>query len=329
MSHLPKFRLLNHRWFMYVVAFACSTISAAELPIAGVVEFDVSAQNISCDGWLHAECNQELAKGFRAMVETAIVKTKRMTVMERTRMDAIMKEQLLSDSGLVEGDTTLGGMSGVDYVIYGAITKFGEKTSGLQIDSGTGVGSLLGGRLGQAAGSGVTTGKKAVEMEIDLKISDTQTSQIVVADFMGATVQTGQAFSVGGITSGQSSADPYADVQRVIASKIAEAVVTTKYPVKVAMVQKDGTIILNYGNVFFAPEDQLIAYDVGESFVDPDTGIVLGAEETEIGRIEVTRSDANISRARIIGEPFDIAIGSTLKRAENKVKVKNSKKKRW
>lgn len=315
------------------VAFAIATftllqIQAAELPVAGVVEFNTAAQNISCEGWVD-DCNKELSEGFRAMVETAIVKTKRMTVMERTRMEAFMKEQLLSDSGIVEGGPELGHVSGVDYVIYGSITKFGQKTSGLQVSSNRGVGSLLGRRAQQATAGGLNTAKTTVEMEIDLKITDTQTSEIVVADYVSAEVSTGQAFSVGGITSAESSADPFADVQRILASKIAEAVVTKKFPVKVAMVQKDGTIVLNYGNVFFAPGDQLIVFEVGESFVDPDTGIVLGTEETEIGRIEVTRSDANLSRAQIIGDKFDLEIGSVLKRATEKVKTDTRKKNRW
>ena len=305
-------------------------LSAIELPVAGVVEFTTSAQNISCEGW-NQDCNANLAEGFRTMVETAIVKTRRMTVMERTRMNTLLQEQVISESGLVEDGPNLGGLQGVDYIVYGSITKFGQSTSGLQISSDRGVGSLLGRRARQAADGGLSTGKTAVEMEVDLKITDAQTSEIVIADYVGATVQTGQAFSIGGITSGGSSADPFADVQRVVAAKIAEAVVTSKFPVKVARVQGDGTIILNYGNVFFAPEDQLIAFEVGEEFVDPDTGIVLGAEETEIGRIEIVSSDTNISRARVFGEPFNISVGSVVKRAKEKLQEdKNNKRKsRW
>lgn len=312
-----------------VLGLSFHYVKAVDLPVAGVVKFTTSAQNISCEGW-NQDCNENLAEGFRTMVETAIVKTKRMTVMERTRMETLLQEQVISESGLVEDGPSIGGLQGVDYIVYGAITKFGQSTSGLQISTDRGVGSLLGRRARQAADGGLNTAKTSVEMEIDLKITDAQTSEIVVADYVGATVQTGQAFSVGGVTTGGSSADPFADVQRVVASKIAEAVVTSKFPVKVARVQGDGTIILNYGNVFFAPEDQLIAFEVGEEFVDPDTGIVLGAEETEVGRIEIVSSDANISRARIFGEPFDITVGSVVKRAKEKIKADKKKRgSRW
>lgn len=317
--------------FMLVSALAGFPIFAqANLPVAGVVEFEVAAQNISCEGWNVSNCNQELSKGFRAMLETAIIKSGRMNVMERSRMDAIMQERMLGSAGVVEGQDSLGGISGIDYVVYGAITKFGMSTSAVSISSTKGVGSLMGRRGKQAAAGGMKSSSVEVEMEVDLKTTDMETGQIVTADYVSAIVKTGQAMSVGGIETGGAAADPYADVQRVVAVKITEAVVTTKFPVKVIVVQKDGTIVINYGNVFFKEGDQLVAFEVGESFVDPDTGLALGAEETETGRIEITRSDAKVSRARIIGEPFNIAAGNVLKRAKDKITVgKKSKKSSW
>ncbi|MCY4440549.1 MAG: hypothetical protein OXE53_10120, partial [Deltaproteobacteria bacterium] len=124
------------------------------------------------------------------------------------------------------------------------------------------------------------------------------------------------SFTIGGIRQAQASADPFADVQRVVAARIAEALVTARIPVKVIAVQRDGTLILNYGNVFFGRGDRLAVYSVGEVFVDPDTGEKLGAEETELGVVEVTRTQAKFSRAKIVGEPFEVKKGSTLKRVE-------------
>lgn len=71
-------------------------------------------------------------------------------------------------------------------------------------------------------------------------------------------------------------------------------------------------MILNYGDVFFDSGDRLAAFSVGESFVDPDTGEVLGAEETEVGVIEITRAEPRFSRAKTVSG--DIGQGATLKR---------------
>ena len=74
-----------------------------------------------------------------------------------------------------------------------------------------------------------------------------------------------------GISKSETGVDPFADVQRIVAAKISEAVVTTKIPFKVIKVQADGTLILNYGNVFLKAGDVLTAFEVGEQFIDPDS----------------------------------------------------------
>ena len=53
-------------------------------------------------------------------------------------------------------------------------------------------------------------------------------------------VKQGGSFTIGGIRQAQASADPFADVQRVVAARIAQALVTARIPVKVIAVQKDG-----------------------------------------------------------------------------------------
>ena len=170
--------------------------------------------------------------------------------------------------------------------------------------------------MGQKALGSVGSKEVETEMAVDIKITDVSTGNIVVAETVGASVKQGSSFTVGGIRQDSAGADPFADVQRMVAARIAEVLVTARIPVKVIAVQKDGTLILNYGNVFFGPGDRLVVYSVGEVFVDPDTGEKLGAEETQLGVVEVTRSQAKFSRAKIVGEPFEVKKGSTLKRVE-------------
>lgn len=308
-----------------VVAFVAALSSvvahaqtAPAKPVVGVAGIETAAQNISCDGWdraTGADCNEALSAGFQAMLETAIVKTGKMDVMERGRMDAVLTEQLLAQEGITDSGGQVGGLTGVDYMIYGTVTKFGSAESGFSASTNRGAGSLLGGRTRQAFGGGVKSGQITTEMAVDLRVTDASTGQIIVADSVDGEVKQGSAFSVGGIESAQASADPFADVQRVVATNIAEKIVTSRIPVKVIQVQSDGTLILNYGNVFFAPGDQLMVYEVGETFVDPDTGEVLGSEETEIGRVEITQAEARFSRARPVDGAIAVAAGSTLKRA--------------
>ncbi len=117
-----------------------------------------------------------------------------------------------------------------------------------------------------------------------LKVTNVKSGSIAVADHVEGSVTTGQAFSIGGVSSSKGSADPFSDVQRVVAAKISEVVVTAWIPVKVIKVQTNGTFVLNYGNVFLKEGDVLSAFIVGGKIVDPDTKEALGAEETLRGR---------------------------------------------
>lgn len=324
---------LYARHFVFIVLglacllFLASDSEASKRPVVGVANIQVSAQNISCESYQKSDCNRDLSEGFRVMLETAVVKTGKMDVMERGQLDAVLAEQGLGQVGMTTSGGEMGGLKGVDYLVYGTITKFGASQSGTSVNT-----SGFGSKTKKVLGKGVSTSKVSTEMAVDLKVTDVKSGRIVIADTVGASVTSGEAFSIGGVQSAKGSADPFADVQRIVAARISEAIITSRTPIKVIKVQKDGTLILNYGNVFFKPGDELAVFEVGESFVDPDTGETLGAEETELGLVEITRSESKFSRAKILGkEKFKVEAGSTLKRvvSENKRKKRKRSGSRW
>ncbi len=281
-----------------------SAAQSSGRPVVGVAAIEVATANVDC----RRGCGR-LAEGFRTMLETAIVKSRKMHVYERARLDAILTEQGLGQAGITTAGGTIGGLTGVDYLVYGSITKFGKgsegfSTKGLQ---------AFGGNLGKI-GSMLSTKKATVGLGVDLKVTDVMSGSIVVADHVEGSVTTGQAFSVGGVSSSTGSTDPYADVQRVVAAKISEAVVTARIPIKIIKVQANGTFVLNYGNVFLREGDVLSAFSVGEQIVDPDTKEVLGSEETLRGSVVVTEARQKFSRARFASKPFAIASGDVLRR---------------
>ena len=284
------------------------TFGASGKPVVAIGGIETAAQNISCKGWDRStyNCNQDLAEGFRRMLETSITKTGKMDVYERGDLSQVLEEQSLSEAGLTTAGGGLGGLTGVDYLVVGAITRFGSAESGVSVDGG----GLLGRRLGNR---GMSQGKLKVAMGVDLKVTDVATGRIVVADEVSGEVSAGGSFAVGGVRSAESSADPFADVQRVVAARIAEAIVTHRIPVKVIGVQSDGLLVLNYGDVFFGPGDVLSAYAVGESFVDPDTGEVLGAEETLVGSVRIVSATSRMARAESV-DGSTVGTGSVLRR---------------
>ena len=47
----------------------------------------------------------------------------------------LLGEQALSAGGLTEGSGQIGGLSGIDYMIYGSITKLGSKENAIAIEN--------------------------------------------------------------------------------------------------------------------------------------------------------------------------------------------------
>ena len=277
----------------------------------------VLAQNISCQGWdayTGHDCTQDLADGFRVMLETVIVKSGKIDVVERSQLDGVLQEQAIGQEGLTTRGGQLGGLTGVDYLVYGSITRFGTRQESTKITGGSGVGGFLGRRSGGAF-SGTRSAKLTTEMAVDLKITDVSTGRIILADTVKGEAEQGRSVHISGIQSSNSAADPFADVQRIVASRLAEAIVTSQIPIKVIQIQDDGGLILNYGEVFLNPGDQLTLYEVGEQIVDPDTGEVLGEETTPIGSVKVESVEERFSRARAAGD-FPVEVGSVLKKPD-------------
>ena len=288
----------------------------AQKPVVGIAPIHAEAQNISCEGWEVARgvnCTQSLTRGFRTMLETAIVKSRKMDVMERVRMDTILEEQLLGQAELTTSGGEIGGLIGIDYMIYGAITKFGVREEGFSV--GGGVTNLLDDRLAGVISS-VATASATTEMAVDIKVTDVANGTIVLADTVEGVAEQGRAIRAGGVSIAEGTGDPFADVQRVVAQRLAEAVVTSRIPIKVIQVQGDGTLILNYGNVFLSPGDTLAMFDVGEQFVDPDTGEVLGSEETQVGKVQVVAAETKFSKARVAEAERPVAAGAVLRRIQ-------------
>ena len=301
--------------------------------VVGIVGIETAAQNIRCQGWDtyttrgNVDCNRYLSEGFAQMLETAIFKAGKMEVLERQNENTLWREQQLGAIGLTAAGGQVGGLSGADYLIYGTITKFGARESGLNVSTNRGVGSMLGDKTRRALAGGLRRKKVTTEMGVDVKVTEVSTGRIVILDHVEAEIEQGQGFSIGGIEKEDKSADPFADVQRIVAARITEKIVTHHIPIKVIKVQANGTLIINYGEVFFKPGDMLAVFQRGESFVDPDTGEELGADETLLGMVEIIRVDKRFSRARVAGKSFDIAVGSTLKRLTQE-KVSKGRKKR-
>jgi hypothetical protein len=225
---------------------------------------------------------------FQTMIETQLVKTNKFKIIERSRLAEILKEKGLNAMGLTTGGNPLSGIEGVDYLVYGSITKLGKSSSGTSV-------------------AGVSFGGGSVEMAVDLRVIDAHTGEIVRADTVGEQAKAGGTFSGAGLGGfGKKAADPLADVQRLTAQSITALITTTIYPIKVIAKQADGTYVVNYGDSILTEGDVLKIFKLGESFKDPDTGKVLGSEETEIGVLRVKEATGTFSKATLVSGEAEV-----------------------
>ncbi len=230
------------------------------------------------------------------MMETSLVQTGCFIVVERKALYDILQEQRLVSEGKVapEGAAKAGKLIGAQVIIQGAITRYSERESGGAVG---GFGKVLGGVAGYKS-----------KVSIDARLVDTTTGEI-----LSAFSEVGEASAVG-VAGGGPVGDiaigaaawhkmPIAKAAKEAIEKIVRHIVeeTKKLPwqAKVALV-KDEKVYLNVGkNGGIQVGNSFFVYSLGEPITDPDTGAVLGYEETKIALIEVTSVQEKLSIARI------------------------------
>ena len=256
---------------------------------------------------------------FRAMLETALANTNKFDLIERSRIGDLISEQSLSAGGITQGSGQIGGISGVDYLVYGSITKLGVETNEFNL-----------GDYQSASADGV--------MSVDLRVVDVNTGSIKISETVEVESSVASAINIDGRSIGGDEADPLSTVQRVAATQIAGKISLNIFPIKVINI-KDDTVYLNYGSSILnkcswgSPEScYLKIVELGEGFVDPDTGEVLGAEEEYVGAVEVIEPKSKFTIAKILeGNISRGAIAVMMTKSDGnklKKKIKADKKKK-
>ncbi len=233
---------------------------------------------------------------FETMVETQLIETQKFRVIERSRLDQILSEKALGQANVTNSGQTISGVQGVDYLIYGTITKLGQDTQATAV-SGSPFGRISGfGRLG----GGFATSSSHIVMAVDLRITDAHTGEIRYAGTVQEQVSSGGATRIAGVGVGSRPSDPLSDVQRLTAKSIVALLTTSIYPIKVITKEANGDYVLNYGSSVLTVGDELGVFVVGQSFKDPDTGKILGAEETQVGLLKISDTESQFSKAVLV-----------------------------
>ena len=234
-----------------------------------------------------------------------------LTVVERQRLDEVLAEQNLGDSGRVDPSTAaqIGKVLGVQVVVIGSVMEFGLKEQGGKIPQ------LGKWKFGRGIGAKVVTGRA----KLSARLVDTTTAEIIGSyegdgthrfgkgEFAGA--RAGTDWDTG--TASKVLAEAVEEIAAGVSEDAGQLDPSTfrgGIEGKIARVD-GGKLYLNVGQSHgVRVGDRFAVRSLGEAIIDPDTGEELGREETARGSIEVTQvAGAKLSIAKIVdGEGFAV-----------------------
>jgi curli biogenesis system outer membrane secretion channel CsgG len=269
--------------------------------------------------------NVDIGKGVTDLLVTYLVKDANYSVIERKALDAILAEQNFSNSARADSTSAakIGKLLGVDAIIVGSITQFGNDTKS------TGIGGGGGGFGGFGLGG---VGRKSTSAIVGLtaRIVNIDTAEILaVAEGMGESKRTStsltggggnwRGFGAGGVNFGSSDFQNtiIGEAVKLAVEDMSASIINERGKVAVREVTIDGLVaavvgtqlILNVGSkAGVQVGSQLTVQRVTQEIKDPATGRVIRRLASEVGVVRVVEVDAESAVADIVsGSGFQVS----------------------
>jgi curli biogenesis system outer membrane secretion channel CsgG len=250
----------------------------------------------------------DVGKGITDLLVTGLVKDGTFSIIERKALDKIMTEQNFSNSQRADPTSAarLGKLLGVDAIIVGSITQFGNETKKTNIGGG-------GGGWNRFGVGGVGHSNSKANVGITARIVNVDTGEILgVAEGAGQSSRSGTSLLGGGggwsgwgggnVDFGSSNFQEtiIGEAVKIAVDKLTTEVVSNAPRVAVRTITVEGVvaavdggqIVLNVGRkAGINVGDQLEVVRVTKEIKDPDTGAVIRRLTTSIGIIKATDVD--------------------------------------
>jgi curli biogenesis system outer membrane secretion channel CsgG len=312
------------------LGLALATFASAQTPTAGaarkkriaVFDFDYATVHAGVSAIFGRDI--DIGRGVTDLLVTMLVKDGSYSVIERKALDKIMAEQNFSNSDRANpmSAAKLGKLLGVDAIIVGSITQFGNDTKN------TGIGGV-GAGLGKVGLGGFGRKESKAIVALDARIVDIDTAEILaVAEGKGESKRTSTSLTGGGGGWGGFGAGTVnfgaSDFQNTIIGEAVKAA-TEKLSTEV-VAGKDrlvartvvveglvaaadgGEIVLNVGGkAGLKVGDQLNVERVGREIKDPATGKVIRRMTSPVGVIRIKDVDDQSAVASVVsGSGFKV-----------------------
>jgi curli biogenesis system outer membrane secretion channel CsgG len=287
-----------------------------------VDEFDYSAVRNQVQAVFNTQ--QDIGKGIRAMLVKRIADANNLVVVERAKMNTLIKEQDFNTSNRVKQGTgaRVGQISGADALLSGDIVIFGRDDKKKSVRGG----GLVGGVLGGIAAS--SNSDKAVVV-IDYRLIDAETSEVIATgEARGESERKGNALGAIGGALGKGVAGVQVDMtssnfaQTIIGeatqdcvNKLADILKEQSSVMKknvrpietsVADVAGGSLVIAAGGNEGVSVGDVFEIHEVVREVKDPTTKEVLDRITNMVGQMTITSVRDKISTGAYTGAPAKV-----------------------
>jgi len=296
--------------------------AANRKPRVAVLDFDygtVMSASSSIFG-----TNVDIGRGISALLVTNLVRNGSFSVIDRDALSKVLAEQNFSNSNRADPASAarIGKVLGVDYIIVGTITQFGNETNKQNVGGGGG------NWHGFGVGSIGHSNSKA-NVAIDARIINVDTAEILAAaEGKGESSRSGLALGGGGgnwkgmgagnVDFGSSNFQStiIGEATKKAVDALATDLGTQASRLTVRAVKIDaliaavdgGQIILNAGaRAGIHSGDQLTVVRVGREIKDPATGQVIRRLTSTIGTIQAADVDDTSSVCNVVsGSGFQV-----------------------
>ncbi len=238
---------------------------------------------------------EDMGPAARNHIDTAFsedpICSAKFSIIEREKLDMVLQEQGLATSGALDQQTAaqVGKILGIKYIFTGAIDKFAINTT----KGGFGG---IGGKYTKA------------EATINMRVIDTTTAERLLSISADGDVKKGGGFISGASLSRDAewgiASEAIEKAALNVVSKFAAGNYADRFTLGGVAGGSEGKIIkveggrawINMGSMSgLKVGDPFNIVSVGEPLVDPDTGMVLGVDETQTGTGEVVEVQERFS----------------------------------
>lgn len=241
-----------------------------------------------------------MLEAFDGQLIDSINATRKFSVVGRTDLADVLKEQELADSGNVDLDdkntAKAGKLAGAKFLLVTTVDDWEDATERMEFPALRKIGI-----------------KRKVRVSAVAKIYDSTTGRLLESVSVQLATKDDRSDDVSLRTNAEQTDELLTLTVKEAAVTVATRVADVIYPIKV-LVRRGQSLILNRGDGGgVVPGQVWNVYAVGEKLIDPDTGEDLGSEELLVGTARIVSVAPKTSTAEIV-EDNGIDKGGVLRR---------------